>query len=115
MCLNIQDRVRTKFVGANGFLGKPIQPELILKTIDKYLGVKQSNKTADYIDKIRLLILKYHRIRSTLLLRLLNKFSLLMTIAILEKSCQCVSINSNELGVVEVISKPFLPIYSDPK
>jgi two-component system, chemotaxis family, response regulator PixG len=45
------DRVRTKFVGANGFLGKPIQSEQILKTIDKYLGVKQSNKTADYIYK----------------------------------------------------------------
>ncbi len=45
------DRVRTKFVGANGFLGKPIQSEQILKTIDKYLGIKQSNKTADYIYK----------------------------------------------------------------
>jgi two-component system, chemotaxis family, response regulator PixG len=45
------DRVRTKFVGASGFLGKPIQSEQILKTIDKYLGIKQSNKTADYIYK----------------------------------------------------------------
>jgi two-component system, chemotaxis family, response regulator PixG len=45
------DRVRTKFVGANGFLGKPIQSELILKTIDKYLGIKQSSKTANYIYK----------------------------------------------------------------
>ncbi|WP_373538590.1 response regulator [Chamaesiphon sp.] len=35
------DRVRTKFVGANGFLGKPIQPSAILKTIDKYLSKKQ--------------------------------------------------------------------------
>jgi two-component system, chemotaxis family, response regulator PixG len=34
------DRVRTKFVGANGFLGKPIQAEAIVKTIDKYLKQK---------------------------------------------------------------------------
>ena len=35
------DRVRTNFVGANGFLGKPIQPEAVLKMIDKYLDKKQ--------------------------------------------------------------------------
>jgi two-component system, chemotaxis family, response regulator PixG len=34
------DRVRTKFVGANGFLSKPIQAEAIVKTIDKYLKQK---------------------------------------------------------------------------
>ena len=45
------DRFRTKLVGANGFLGKPIQPEQILKKIDKYLGFKQCNKTAGYICK----------------------------------------------------------------
>ncbi len=38
------DRVRTKFVGANGFLGKPIQAEAIVKTIDKYLKKKPSLK-----------------------------------------------------------------------
>jgi two-component system, chemotaxis family, response regulator PixG len=31
------DRVRTKFVGANGFLGKPIQTESVVKMIDKYI------------------------------------------------------------------------------
>ncbi|WP_310482640.1 response regulator [Chamaesiphon sp. VAR_48_metabat_403] len=41
------DRVRTKFVGANGFLGKPIDPKAITKTIDKYLGKKQLNSTVD--------------------------------------------------------------------
>ncbi|WP_310488227.1 response regulator [Chamaesiphon sp. VAR_69_metabat_338] len=34
------DRVRTKFIGANGFLSKPIQAEAIVKTIDKYLKKK---------------------------------------------------------------------------
>jgi two-component system, chemotaxis family, response regulator PixG len=34
------DRVRTKFVGANGFLGKPIQSEAVLKMIDKYIEKK---------------------------------------------------------------------------
>ncbi len=34
------DRVRTKFVGANGFLSKPIQAEAIVKTIDRYLKQK---------------------------------------------------------------------------
>jgi two-component system, chemotaxis family, response regulator PixG len=38
------DRVRTKFVGANGFLGKPIQAEEIVKAIDKYLKKKPSLK-----------------------------------------------------------------------
>jgi two-component system, chemotaxis family, response regulator PixG len=38
------DRVRTKFVGANGFLGKPIQAEAIVKTIDKYLKKKSALK-----------------------------------------------------------------------
>ncbi|PSB40589.1 response regulator [Chamaesiphon polymorphus] len=36
------DRVRTKFVGANGFLGKPIEPQSIIKTLDKYLDKKSS-------------------------------------------------------------------------
>jgi two-component system, chemotaxis family, response regulator PixG len=35
------DRVRSKFVGANGFLGKPASAETILKTIDKYLDKTQ--------------------------------------------------------------------------
>ncbi|MCY7368525.1 MAG: response regulator [Chamaesiphon sp.] len=39
------DRVRTKFVGANGFLGKPIQASAVTKMIDKYLEDKQSNLT----------------------------------------------------------------------
>jgi two-component system, chemotaxis family, response regulator PixG len=38
------DRVRTKFVGANGFLGKPIQGSAVTKMIDKYLEDKQSNR-----------------------------------------------------------------------
>jgi two-component system, chemotaxis family, response regulator PixG len=41
------DRVRTKFVGANGFLGKPIDSRSITKTIDKYLGKKSSNPIVD--------------------------------------------------------------------
>ncbi len=39
------DRVRTKFVGANSFLGKPIQAAAVTKMIDKYLEEKQSNLT----------------------------------------------------------------------
>jgi CheY-like chemotaxis protein len=39
------DRVRTKFVGANGFLGKPIQASAVTRMIDKYLEEKQSNRT----------------------------------------------------------------------
>ncbi len=42
------DRVRTKFVGANGFLGKPIQSASILKMIDKYIENKQSPKVVNY-------------------------------------------------------------------
>jgi two-component system, chemotaxis family, response regulator PixG len=38
------DRVRTKFVGANGFLSKPIQAESIVLTIDKYLKKKPAIK-----------------------------------------------------------------------
>jgi two-component system, chemotaxis family, response regulator PixG len=38
------DRVRTKFVGANGFLGKPIQASAVTKMIDKYLEEKHSNR-----------------------------------------------------------------------
>jgi two-component system, chemotaxis family, response regulator PixG len=38
------DRVRTKFVGANGFLGKPIDPTAVLKMIDKYINKKQSTR-----------------------------------------------------------------------
>jgi two-component system, chemotaxis family, response regulator PixG len=35
------DRMRSKMVGATGFLGKPVQAEAVLKMIDKYLvGVK---------------------------------------------------------------------------
>jgi two-component system, chemotaxis family, response regulator PixG len=41
------DRVRTKFVGATGFISKPIQPESILKIIDKYIENKPANKTLD--------------------------------------------------------------------
>jgi two-component system, chemotaxis family, response regulator PixG len=37
------DRVRTKFVGANSFLGKPIQAAAVTKMIDKYLEEKQSS------------------------------------------------------------------------
>ncbi len=44
------DRVRTKFVGANGFLGKPIQPAVVLKAIDKYLDKKQLPKKVNYGD-----------------------------------------------------------------
>jgi two-component system, chemotaxis family, response regulator PixG len=39
------DRVRTKFVGANSFLGKPIQAAAVTKMIDKYLEEKQINPT----------------------------------------------------------------------
>ena len=35
------DRVRTKFVGANAFLGKPIQAAAVTKMIDKYIEVRQ--------------------------------------------------------------------------
>jgi two-component system, chemotaxis family, response regulator PixG len=45
------DRVRTKFVGANGFLGKPIDAKAITKTIDKYLGKKQLNPSIDRSNK----------------------------------------------------------------
>jgi two-component system, chemotaxis family, response regulator PixG len=45
------DRVRTKFVGANGFLGKPIDAKAITKTIDKYLSKKQLNPTSDRATK----------------------------------------------------------------
>jgi two-component system, chemotaxis family, response regulator PixG len=38
------DRVRTKFVGANGFLGKPIDPAAVVKMIDKYIDKKQFTK-----------------------------------------------------------------------
>ena len=31
------DRMRSKMVGATGFLGKPVQAEAVLKMIDKYL------------------------------------------------------------------------------
>jgi two-component system, chemotaxis family, response regulator PixG len=36
------DRVRTKFVGANGFLSKPIEVRKVLESIDKHLYEKQS-------------------------------------------------------------------------
>jgi two-component system, chemotaxis family, response regulator PixG len=38
------DRVRTKFVGANGFLGKPIEPAAVVKMMDKYVANSQSAK-----------------------------------------------------------------------
>jgi two-component system, chemotaxis family, response regulator PixG len=31
------DRMRSKIVGANGFLGKPVESEAVLKMIEKYL------------------------------------------------------------------------------
>jgi two-component system, chemotaxis family, response regulator PixG len=34
------DRVRSKFVGANGFMGKPATPESVNKALDKYLEKK---------------------------------------------------------------------------
>jgi chemotaxis family two-component system response regulator PixG len=34
------DRVRSKFVGANGFIGKPATPESVQKALDKYLDKK---------------------------------------------------------------------------
>ncbi|AFY91333.1 response regulator [Chamaesiphon minutus] len=43
------DRVRTKFVGANGFLSKPIEPQSIVKTIDKYLEKKPAPKAVERI------------------------------------------------------------------
>jgi two-component system, chemotaxis family, response regulator PixG len=45
------DRVRTKFVGANGFLGKPIEREAVIKMMDKYLDRKQSAKTMGFSAK----------------------------------------------------------------
>jgi two-component system, chemotaxis family, response regulator PixG len=33
------DRMRSKIVGATGFLGKPVNPEAVLKMLDKYLVV----------------------------------------------------------------------------
>ncbi len=45
------DRVRTKFVGANEFLGKPIQPESVLKMIDKYIDRKQSTRMVNNSDR----------------------------------------------------------------
>jgi two-component system, chemotaxis family, response regulator PixG len=50
------DRVRTKFVGANGFLGKPIQAEAIVKTIDKYLNKRKSIKTISHSKSQQILI-----------------------------------------------------------
>jgi two-component system, chemotaxis family, response regulator PixG len=38
------DRVRTKFVGANAFLGKPIESAAVIKMMDKYIGNPQSTK-----------------------------------------------------------------------
>jgi two-component system, chemotaxis family, response regulator PixG len=45
------DRVRTKFVGANAFLTKPIQTASVIKAIDKYLDCKQSIKVVDRSDR----------------------------------------------------------------
>jgi two-component system, chemotaxis family, response regulator PixG len=41
------DRVRTKFVGANAFLGKPIEPAAVIKMMDKYVGNLQSTKNTN--------------------------------------------------------------------
>jgi two-component system, chemotaxis family, response regulator PixG len=38
------DRVRTKFVGANAFLGKPIESAAVIKMMDKYIGNPQATK-----------------------------------------------------------------------
>jgi two-component system, chemotaxis family, response regulator PixG len=43
------DRVRTKFVGANGFIGKPIKAESIVTIIDKYLVRNQPEKITQNI------------------------------------------------------------------
>jgi two-component system, chemotaxis family, response regulator PixG len=45
------DRVRTKFVGANGFLGKPIHAPSVIKMIEKYIENKQSHPTASDLKK----------------------------------------------------------------
>jgi two-component system, chemotaxis family, response regulator PixG len=45
------DRVRAKFVGADGFLGKPIQAAALMKTIDKYLNKKEVTKKINYGNK----------------------------------------------------------------
>jgi two-component system, chemotaxis family, response regulator PixG len=45
------DRVRTKFVGANGFLGKPIHAPSVIKMIEKYIENKQSQPTASDLKK----------------------------------------------------------------
>ena len=45
------DRVRTKFVGANGFISKPIEPQSILKTLDRYLENKSSPKIVERLSK----------------------------------------------------------------
>jgi two-component system, chemotaxis family, response regulator PixG len=45
------DRVRTKFVGANGFIGKPIQADEIVKAIDKYLTPKKVSKAVNISSK----------------------------------------------------------------
>ncbi|NJR32644.1 MAG: response regulator [Chamaesiphon sp. CSU_1_12] len=42
------DRVRTKFVGATGFLSKPIESQSIIKILDKYLD----NKSSASVDRI---------------------------------------------------------------
>jgi two-component system, chemotaxis family, response regulator PixG len=57
------DRVRTKFVGANAFLGKPIQAESVVKAIDKYLDLKPSTKVVERSDKAE----QTERIKSALL------------------------------------------------
>ena len=41
------DRVRSKLVGANGFMGKPAQAKAVLKTIEKYLSISKANKIED--------------------------------------------------------------------
>ena len=41
------DRMRAKFVGANGFLGKPIRPEAVFKEIGKYLQGTSTVKVAE--------------------------------------------------------------------
>lgn len=41
------DRVRSKFVGANGFMGKPAQAKAVLKIIEKYLDSAKSSKVEE--------------------------------------------------------------------
>ncbi len=52
------DRVRTKFVGANGFIGKPATSESVLKSIDKYLDKKSLADSGKSIERHSILAKK---------------------------------------------------------